>query len=135
MFENLKFKGISFRPHLSDQKIYINSEDIDHLEYIDCLDCYIMIYFKEQSYLKFHKGRQRLALNGQWYIDGIEIEGRTGTWYSIGTQVIDHSLYLLLEHEEFGDETEHLIIDHTGELILDDVWNGFDDLDYSLENN
>lgn len=135
MFENLKFKGISFRPHLSDQKIYINSEDIDHLEYIDYLDCYVMVYFKEQAYLKYHKGRQRLDLNGQWDIDGIEIQGWYGTWYSIGTQVIDHSLYLLLEHEEFGDETEHLIIDHTGELILDDVWNGFDDLDYFLENN
>ena len=137
MFENLKFKGISFRPHLSDQKIYINSEDIDHLEYIDCLDedCYIMIYFKEQSYLKFHKGRQRLYFNGQWYIDGIEIQGWYGTWYSIDTQITDHSLYLLLEHEEYGDETEHLIIDYTGQLILDDVWNGFEDLDEFLENN
>ena len=35
MLDNVKFKGISFRPHLSDQKVYINSKDIDHLEYVD----------------------------------------------------------------------------------------------------
>lgn len=130
MFENLKFKGISFRPPLSDQKVYTNRKDVDHLEYVDLdtEDCHVMVYFKDQT-------QQRLDLNGQWYIYGIEIQGWYGTWYSIDTQVTDHSLYLLLEHEEYGDETEHLIIDHTGELILDDVWNGFDDLDYFLENN
>ena len=128
MFENIKFKGIFY--HSTDQRVYLSSEDIDHLEYvdIDTENGYVMVYFKDQT-------QQRLDLNDKWCIDGIKIEGRTGTWYSIETQVTNHSLYLLLEHEEFGDETEHLIIDHTGELILDDVWNGFDDLDYFLENN
>lgn len=136
MFENIKFKGIFY--HTPDQRVYLSSEDIDHLEYVDCLDedSYIMVYFKEQSYLKFHKGRQKLDLNdSKSYIDGIRIEGRVGTWYTIGTQVTNHTLYLLLEHEEWGDEVEHLIIDHTGEIIIDEVYNGFDDLDYFLENN
>ena len=130
MLDNIKFKGISYRPLFSDQRVYFRSEDIDHLEYVDCLfeDCYVMVYFKDQT-------QQRLDLNGQWYIDGIEIQGWYGTWYSIDTQVTDHSLYLLLEHEEYGDETEHLIIDHTGNFILDDVYNGFEDLDYFLETN
>lgn len=130
MLDNIKFKGISFRPHLSDQKVYTNSKDIDHLEYVDLdtEDCYVMVYFKDQT-------QQRLDLNGQWCIDGIEIQGWYGTWYSIDTQVTDHSLYLLLEHEEYGDETEHLIIDHTGNFILDDVYNGFDDLEEFLETN
>ena len=130
MLDTIKFKGISFRPHLSDQKVYTNRKDVDHLEYVDLdtEDCYVMVYFKDQT-------QQRLDLNGQWYIDGIEIQGWYGTWYSIDTQVTDHSLYLLLEHEEYGDETEHLIIDHTGNFILDDVYNGFDDLDYFLETN
>ena len=26
MLDNIKFKGISFRPHLSDQKIYTNGD-------------------------------------------------------------------------------------------------------------
>ena len=130
MLDNIKFKGISFRPRLSDQGVYINSKDIDHLEYVDCLyeDCYIMVYFKDKT-------QQRLDLNGQWYIDGIEVQGWYGTWYSIDTQVTDHSLYLLLEHEEYGDETEHLIIDHTGNFILDEVYNGFDDLEEFMETN
>lgn len=137
MFENIKFKGIFYNSHTPDQRVYLSSEDIDHLEYVDCLDegSYIMVYFKEQSYLKLHKGRQKLDLNDKWCIDGIEIQGWIGTWYTIDTQVTNHTLYLLLEHEEYGDETEHLIIDHTGNFILDEVYNGFDDLDDFLENN
>ena len=129
MLDNIKFKGISYRPTL-DQKVYFDSKCIDHLEYVDLdtEDCYVCVHFKDQT-------QQRLYLNDKWYIDGIEVQGWYGTWYSIDTQVTDHSLYLLLEHEEYGDETEHLIIDHTGNLILDDVYNGFDDLDYFLETN
>ena len=130
MLDNIKFKGILNTRPLENQKYYWDYEDIDHLEYVDTdiEDCYIRVYFKNQT-------QQRLDLNGQWYIDGIEIQGWYGTWYSIDTQVTDHSLYLLLEHEEYGAETEHLIIDHTGNFILDDVYNGFDDLDYFLETN
>lgn len=135
MFENIKFKGIFYKPHLSAHRIYLDKKDIDHLEYVDCLDedCYIMVYFKDQAYLKYHKGRQRLYLNEHWCIDGIEVQGWYGTWYTIDTQITDHTLYLLLEHEEYGDETEHLIIDHKGNFILDEVYNGFDDLNDFLE--
>ena len=130
MLDTIKFKGVSYRPHLSDERYYWTKECIDHLEYVDLdtEDCYVMVYFKDQT-------QQRLDLNGQWYIDGIEIQGWYGTWYSIDTQVTDHSLYLLLEHEEYGDETEHLIIDHTGNFILDDVYNGFDDLEEFMETD
>ena len=72
--------------------------------------------------------------------DHIRIPGHTGTWY-----VIDHGWYLytpdewtipkthrihcfLLEHEEYGDEAACLIVDQSGTVILDDVYNGFDDL-------
>lgn len=130
MLDSIKFKGISYRPPLSDQKVYTNRKDVDHLEYVDLdtEDCYVMVYFKDKT-------QQRLYLNDKWYIDGIEIQGWYGTWYSIDTQVTDHSLYLLLEHEEYGDETEHLIIDHTGNFILDGVYNGFEDLDEFLETD
>lgn len=42
----------------------------------------------------------------------------------------------LLEHETFGDETEHLITDDDFKLVLEDVWNGFDDLteEYLLDD-
>ena len=56
--------------------------------------------------------------------DGIEIDGYIGNWYVIDKY---NGLYLL-EHETYGDETEHLIVDGYGNIIKNDVWNGFDDL-------
>ena len=58
----------------------------------------------------------------------IEVEGHFGTWYVIDTDKINDTAYFLLEHEEHGDEAACVIVDSDGELVLDDVWNGFDDL-------
>ena len=60
--------------------------------------------------------------------DGITVEGHTGTWYAIDAEVIGDVKYFLLEHEEHGDEAACVIIDSDGKLVLEDVWNGFDDL-------
>ena len=58
----------------------------------------------------------------------IEVEGHIGTWYVIDTDKINGIAYFLLEHEEHGDEAACVIVDSDGKLVLDDVWNGFDDL-------
>ncbi|WP_313527654.1 YodL domain-containing protein [Anaerotignum sp.] len=58
----------------------------------------------------------------------IEVEGHIGTWYVIDTDKINDTAYFLLEHEEHGDEAACVIVDSDGKLVLDDVWNGFDDL-------
>ncbi|MFI3205620.1 MAG: SNF2-related protein [Clostridia bacterium] len=63
--------------------------------------------------------------------DNIEVEGHIGTWYVIDKDVRNGKDYFLLEHEEYGDETAGLIVDENAKLVLDDVWNGFDDLDES----
>ena len=66
--------------------------------------------------------------------DHIRIDGHIGTWY-----VIDEGKYraptarrpircLLLEHETYGDEAAHIIVNSAGVVLLDDVYNGFDDL-------
>lgn len=72
--------------------------------------------------------------------DHIHIPGHVGTWY-----VIDDGWYLytpdengvpkthrvhcfLLEHEEYGDEAAGLIVVEHGRIILDDVYNGLDEL-------
>lgn len=34
----------------------------------------------------------------------------------------------LLEHDEYGDEAASVIVDQDGRLLLEDVYNGFDDL-------
>lgn len=59
-------------------------------------------------------------------MDNIEIIGYIGTWYVIGEEVFDKKVYLL-ESEVWGDEVPCLITDENFNVILDDVYNGFDD--------
>ena len=63
-----------------------------------------------------------------WSIEGIKIPEHYGTWYTIDCIVINKVLYFLCEHEELGDETPNIIINQEGQLILDEVYNGFEDL-------
>lgn len=74
--------------------------------------------------------------NGQITEDGynIEVDGHIGTWYVIDTEVVDGTKYFLLEHEEHGDEAACVIVNSDGKLVLDDVWNGFDDLKEHFES-
>ena len=61
--------------------------------------------------------------------EGIIVQSHIGTWYSIDHAVYGNNIYFLLEHQEYGDETSNIIIDIEGNVILDNVFNGFDDLD------
>lgn len=75
-----------------------------------------------------------LTLNSE----GIKIKGYRGTWHVIEIAHFPKEwkfkypdLYLL-EHDFYGDETASLIVGenketHDFEIVLDDVWNGFDD--------
>ena len=59
----------------------------------------------------------------------ISIEGQIGKWYVLNEKDTEqHGKLFLLEHETFGDEAPGLIVNETGEVIVDDVQNGF--LDY-----
>lgn len=59
--------------------------------------------------------------------DEIEIEGYSGTWYVIDSHKFDDKELFLLESEIYGDEAACLIVDENRNLIMDDVYNGFDD--------
>lgn len=61
--------------------------------------------------------------------DSIEIEDHKGKWYVIDEIYFKGKKVYLLEHETYGDETACLIIDDNFNVLLDDVWNGFNDLD------
>lgn len=63
-----------------------------------------------------------------WSIESIKVPEHYGTWYTIDCVVVEKFLYFLCEHEEFGDETPNIIINQEGQLILDEVYNGFEDL-------
>lgn len=58
----------------------------------------------------------------------MKIEGYRGTWSVIDSSYHHGREVFLLEHETYGDETASLIVDRTGRIVLDDVWNGFMDL-------
>lgn len=63
-------------------------------------------------------------------LENIEIKEYFGRWYEIDR--MEHetrgTLYLM-EHEEFGDEAPCVIIDGDYNAILDDVYNGFLDIE------
>lgn len=70
--------------------------------------------------------------------ENISVEGHIGTWYVIDSEEIAGGRKLfLLEHEEYGDEAAHIIIDENKNLVMEGVYNGFDDyydtLDYDDE--
>jgi hypothetical protein len=60
---------------------------------------------------------------------GIEVKGHYGTWYVIDSESYHGQKLFLLEHEDYGDEVPCLIVTQTGHVKLDDVYNGWDDLD------
>ncbi|MGL5712219.1 MAG: hypothetical protein ACRCX2_04315 [Paraclostridium sp.] len=61
--------------------------------------------------------------------DNIVIKGHRGTWYVIGEDFYSGYRVYLLEHEEYGDEAPCLIVNENLDIIQDEVWNGFDDLE------
>lgn len=72
--------------------------------------------------------------------DNIKIEGHIGTWYVIDQITYDRAPYtlgqlFLLEHEDYGDEAACLIVDSQGNIVMEDVWNGFDDLLDNLDES
>lgn len=59
----------------------------------------------------------------------IRIPGHIGTWYVLGQRMHNGKKVLLLEHEQFGEDSPSLITDENFNVILDDVHNGFSDLE------
>ena len=76
-----------------------------------------------------------------WISDNIKIDGHEGTWYIIDEgdfqitpdvngepQTLTAHLFLL-ESRKFGDEAACLIVDKKKQIVMEDVWNGLDDLE------
>ena len=63
---------------------------------------------------------------------GIRVLGHHGTWYSIDSKIINGTKYYLMEHEQYGDMAEIIIIDEENRMILEGVNNGFSDLEEAL---
>jgi hypothetical protein len=58
---------------------------------------------------------------------GIQVEGHEGTWYAIDSLEDGGNKVFLLEHEEYGDETEAIVVNENGEKLFGEVyddWHG-----------
>lgn len=67
--------------------------------------------------------------------ENIKVNNHFGTWYVISEATYNCKDYYLLEHEEYGDEASSVIIDNEYNIVLEDVCNGFDDLEEYLGYN
>ena len=61
--------------------------------------------------------------------EGIKVKGHIGTWYLVGTYIFRGQPCYELEHEEFGIDAAHIIINSNGTVLHDDVWNGWLDME------
>jgi len=58
---------------------------------------------------------------------GLTVAGHIGTWHTIDRHEVGGHSFYLMEHDTYGDEAACIIVDERGKLVLDDVYNGFDD--------
>lgn len=54
------------------------------------------------------------------------IEGKEGSWLAFDSIIIDGRQFLLMEHETYGKEAAWVVLDGHGKLIVDNVYQGFD---------
>lgn len=57
---------------------------------------------------------------------GLIVDTHYGTWHTIDSQNFGGKDYFLMEHDKFGDEAACIIVDSSGKLVAEDIWNGFD---------
>lgn len=68
------------------------------------------------------------------------LDGYEGTWYCVDKMFADGdgfyqegNMFYLMESCNYGDEAACIILDGNRNVVLDDVWNGFPDLDEYFE--
>lgn len=54
------------------------------------------------------------------------VEGKNGSWLAIDSMIIDGREFFLMEHEEYRADGTYVVLDESGKLIVDSVYNGFD---------
>ena len=58
---------------------------------------------------------------------GYNIRGMPGKWFVVDTICIEHSMFFLMENEKHGRRANLVILDQSGEIVMDDNQNDFDD--------
>ena len=78
-----------------------------------------------REFMKEQEEKNNGLLHGD--SDNITVEGHVGTWYAIDETEVGGEKFFLLEHEEYGDEAACVAVNEQGELVAEDLWNGFDE--------
>lgn len=58
-------------------------------------------------------------------ITGLAVDGHFGTWHTVDTKKIGGQDFYLMEHDEFSSEVAAVIVDRTGKVVAEGVWDGF----------
>lgn len=84
---------------------------------INAIDDLIKLDKEKEIIISFNSNREN-----------IKIKGHRGTWYIVDMMTFKGEIIYLLEHEEYGDEVPNLIVWKNGKILIEDSYNGFDDL-------
>ena len=57
---------------------------------------------------------------------GYEAEGHNGTWHTVDEKEYAGEKFFLMEQDEFGSDVAGIIVAENGQLVAEDLWNGFD---------
>ncbi|MGN8963376.1 DUF5688 family protein [Bariatricus sp. HCP28S3_D3] len=56
---------------------------------------------------------------------GLHVEGHDGTWHTIEQKEILGHDFFLMEHDEFGSDVANVVVDNSGKLVAENLWDGF----------
>lgn len=60
--------------------------------------------------------------------ENIELETHVGTWHILESRKIHGEKLFLLEHDYYGDMCACVIVNEDGKIILEDVWEMWNEL-------
>ncbi|MCD7883046.1 MAG: DUF3849 domain-containing protein [Lachnospiraceae bacterium] len=75
---------------------------------------------------------RRTLWEQQWrevteFTDSIELDGHDGTWHTSSQIELMGEPIFLMEHNEFGSDVAKVAVNAKGEVVAEDLWNGFDE--------
>ena len=62
---------------------------------------------------------------------GIEIEQHDGLWHTADVREIKDEIFYLMKNNEYGDSVAAVIVNADGELVAQELENGFDTVSYT----
>ena len=57
---------------------------------------------------------------------GFEADGHDGTWHTVDEKEYAGEKFFLMEHDEYGSDVAGIIVSEHGQLVAEDLWNGYD---------